>query len=84
MREHLPGAISRQQASVRGPDGEYLQLDIAVTKCTCGRVHAAAADVGVGFDAAMGSAEFQLGVLYSQLNGWHQRVDDAMEVPSDA
>lgn len=74
IAEHIPGRIITQVASIAGPDGEYLQVEIAVTKCSCGQLHTAAADLSQAF--AYGSSTFQLGVLFAQLNRWTVAVED--------
>jgi hypothetical protein len=65
--DHIPGRISTQQVPVNGPEGEYLQIELALTKCTCGRIHTAATDSAT---SGYGSATFQLGILFAQLNDW--------------
>ena len=75
---HIPGSISSQYVGVNGPDGSYLQIEIAVTACSCGRVHSACADLGTRETGwrPFGNASFQLGVLYSQLNNWEDTEPD--------
>jgi len=74
--DHVPGQITTQHVSAQGPDNEYLQIELAVTKCSCGRLHTAAADLSSGGGSGYGSATFQLGVLFAQLNQWSRAVED--------
>lgn len=66
---HEPGAIvCPPMIGAQGPDGEYLTVSVAMTKCSCGKVHVAGAEESYG--SAYNNAVFQLGVRFAQLNNY--------------
>lgn len=67
--EHVPRTIlTPPMVPCQGPDGEYLQIAVALAKCSCGKVHVAGAENDYG--SPFNNAVFQLGVRFAQLNKW--------------
>lgn len=71
---HEPGPIvTPPSQGVQGPDGEYLSIAAALSKCSCGKVHVAASEESYG--SPYNSAIFQLGVKFAQLNRWENFIE---------
>ncbi len=70
--EHLPTTITSQRVGVQSPDGGFMEIEVALTRCSCGRIHTAVAED----ESSYQGAAFWLGVKYAQLNKWTE-----LEVP---
>ena len=64
--KHIPGIITAQSVGINGPDGRFTTVIIAVTLCSCGRIHTETTEEG-SYNAA-----FWLGVKFAMLNSWNE------------
>lgn len=72
MAEHVPGNITTQVIGVQDPDGGFMQVAVALCRCSCGKIHTAVSEDAFYQQAAA----FWLGVKFAQLNKWTE-----LEVP---